>query len=90
MEFKVVGRAHGELGLCGDDLLRIRATDAQKNELKPWLNKSWVIPPQANVEFVAHMEDVLEVYTQPYDPLYPQVYFDECSKQLVAETYYYL
>jgi len=32
------------------------------------------------------MEDVLEVYTQPYEPLYPQVCFDECSKQLVAET----
>lgn len=32
------------------------------------------------------MEDVLDVYKQPYDPLYPQVCFDECSKQLVAET----
>jgi hypothetical protein len=34
------------------------------------LNKSWVIPAAANAEFVAHMEDVLEVYKQPYDPLY--------------------
>ncbi len=42
--------------------------------------------PAANAEFVAHMEDVLEVYKQPYDPLYPQVCFDECSKQLVSET----
>lgn len=32
------------------------------------------------------MEDVLDVYKQPYDPLYPQVCFDECSKQLVIET----
>ena len=32
------------------------------------------------------MEDVLEVYKQPYDPLYPQVCLDECSKQLVSET----
>lgn len=32
------------------------------------------------------MEDVLEADKQPYDPLYPQVCFDECSKQLVSET----
>jgi transposase len=32
------------------------------------------------------MEDVLDVYKLPYDPLYPQVCFDECSKQLVSET----
>jgi hypothetical protein len=32
------------------------------------------------------MEDVLEVYTLPYDPAYPQVCMDERSKQLVGET----
>jgi hypothetical protein len=32
------------------------------------------------------MEDVLEVYTRPYDPRHPQVCLDETSKQLVAET----
>ena len=32
------------------------------------------------------MEDVLDVYTRPYDPLRPQVCLDETSKQLVAET----
>jgi DDE superfamily endonuclease len=32
------------------------------------------------------MEDVLEVYTRPYDPKRPQVCLDEASKQLVAET----
>lgn len=45
-----------------------------------------MIPAVANAEFVAHMEDVLEVYKRPYDPLYPQVCFDECSKPLVSET----
>jgi hypothetical protein len=45
-----------------------------------------VIPPQANAEFVCAMEDVLEVYTRPYDPGRPQVCMDETSKQLVAET----
>jgi hypothetical protein len=32
------------------------------------------------------MEDVLEVYTRPYDPKRPQVCVDETSKPLVAET----
>jgi transposase len=32
------------------------------------------------------MEDVLEVYTRPYDPQRPQVCMDELSKQLVGET----
>jgi hypothetical protein len=31
------------------------------------------------------MEDVLEVYTRPYDPQRPQVCLDETSTQLVAE-----
>jgi hypothetical protein len=32
------------------------------------------------------MEDVLEVYTRPFDPRRPQVCMDEVSKQLVGET----
>ncbi len=32
------------------------------------------------------MEDVLDVYTRPYDPRRPQVCLDEASTQLVAET----
>jgi len=32
------------------------------------------------------MEDVLEVYTRPYDPRFPQVCMDESSKQLLAEV----
>ncbi len=31
------------------------------------------------------MEDVLDVYTRPYDPRVPQVCMDETSKQLVGE-----
>jgi hypothetical protein len=45
-----------------------------------------VIPPQANADFVCAMEDVLEVYTNPYDPSRPVVCLDECGKQLVAEA----
>ncbi len=33
------------------------------------------------------MEDVLEVYTRPYDPKHPQVCLDETSRQLLADTY---
>jgi transposase len=45
-----------------------------------------VIPPKENAEFVAAMEDVLEVYRRPYDPRRPVVCLDEQSKQLVKET----
>ena len=31
------------------------------------------------------MEDVLDVYAEPYDPTRPQVNFDETSKQLIQE-----
>jgi len=33
------------------------------------------------------MEDVLEIYKLPYDPLYPVVCMDESSKQLVGEVH---
>lgn len=32
------------------------------------------------------MEDVLELYHQPYDPAYPVICMDETNKQLVGET----
>jgi DDE superfamily endonuclease len=46
----------------------------------------WVIPPEANGEFVACMEHVLETYTQPYDPRFPVVCMDEQPVQLLKET----
>lgn len=58
----------------------------KSNELKPWLKEQWCIPPKANAEFVYHMEEVLEVYTRPYDARFPQVCLDEASKQLLAQT----
>ena len=45
-----------------------------------------MIPPEANATFVYYMEDVLSVYTRPYNSRYPVVCFDETSKQLVKET----
>ena len=37
-------------------------------------------------EFVAVMEDVLDLYPEPCDPQRPVVCFDETSTQLLAET----
>ncbi len=37
-------------------------------------------------EFVARMEDVLDLYAEPYDAQRPVVCFDESSTQLLAET----
>jgi len=45
-----------------------------------------VIPPKQSAEFVAHMEDVLEVYKRPYDPRRPVVCMDEQPTQLIKET----
>lgn len=45
-----------------------------------------VIPPEANGEFVACMENVLETYAQPYDPRFPVLCMDEQPVQLVKET----
>ena len=35
---------------------------------------------------MAHMEDVLDLYAEPYDPKRRVVCFDETSTQLLAET----
>lgn len=45
----------------------------------------WVIPPEASAEFVAHMEEVLEVYQRPYQPERPVVCLDETFTQLMGE-----
>ena len=45
-----------------------------------------MIPPRQNADFVAHMEDVLEVYKRPLDGKYPVVCMDEQPQQLIGET----
>lgn len=45
-----------------------------------------MIPPKQNAEFVAGMEDVLEIYKKPYDPVFPVVCMDEQPTQLLKET----
>jgi DDE superfamily endonuclease len=46
----------------------------------------WVIPPDADAEFVAQMEEVLDVYARPYDPDCPVICMDEQPVQLHKET----
>lgn len=58
----------------------------RKNEIRPHLNAYWCIPPEENAEFVAAMEDVLDLYQQPYDPEYPLWCMDEKPYQLLDES----
>jgi hypothetical protein len=53
--------------------------------LKPWQKQEWVIPT-VGAAFVACMEDVLDLYAEPYDPACPVVCFDEVPVQLIGET----
>jgi hypothetical protein len=46
----------------------------------------WVIPPESDAEFVAHMEEVLETYAKPYNPKRPVLCMDEQPVQLIKET----
>jgi DDE superfamily endonuclease len=46
----------------------------------------WVIPPEADGEFVANMEEVLDTYARPYDPKHPVLCMDEQPIQLLNET----
>lgn len=46
----------------------------------------WVIPPEADAEFAASMEEVLDVYARPYDSRYPVLCMDEQPIQLLEET----
>ena len=45
----------------------------------------WCIP-EASAEYVACMEDVLDLYEQPFDPVRPVVCYDEWRRALIGET----
>ena len=45
-----------------------------------------MIPPEQSAEFVARMEDLLDLYQRPFDPRRPLVCIDELPKQLVSEA----
>jgi transposase len=89
------GRAKWTMQLLADqlvvltDVASISADTVRRrlleNELKPWQKKMWCIP-HFDADYVANMEDVLDLYEQPRDPKKPLVCFDETFKQLVEEV----
>ena len=60
--------AVGWIAGCWPDLKGDDPADLKKNDLKPWLQQCWCIPPSANADFVCAMEDVLDaidLYSTP-------------------------
>jgi transposase len=74
------GRARWPLELLADELVRLTVHDSisretvrrrlAENELKPWRQDMWCIP-QVDGEYVARMEDVLDLYAEAPDPKRP-------------------
>ena len=60
--------------------------DVRKNGVTGRKVAYWVIPPEADAEFEAHMEQVLDAYARPYDAARPVLCIDEQPVQLVRET----
>src|ERR1700691_5088285 len=56
-----------------------------ENGLKPWRKDMWCIP-RVDGEYVARMEDVLDLYAEAPDPKRPVVCFDESPVQLIGEV----
>ena len=48
--------------------------------------KGWVIAPKESARFVWRMEEVLDLYEEPYDEKRPVVCFDERPCQLLADV----
>ena len=57
-----------------------------KNWLRPHRSEYRCLPSKADADFVACMEDVLDVYTLPYNPAIPVGCMDEKPYQLQGEA----
>ncbi|OKO77035.1 transposase [Bradyrhizobium sp. NAS80.1] len=89
------GRARWTLELLAGELVRLtehaslsRETVRRRlaeNDLKPWRKDMWCIP-QVDADYVARMEDVLDLYAEAPDPKHPVVCFDESPIQLIGEV----
>lgn len=58
----------------------------RNNDLHPHLDEYWCIPPEEDPDFVAKMEDILDIYEQPYDKSHPLWCIDEKPYQILGET----
>jgi transposase len=56
-----------------------------ENALKPWQRKMWCIA-KVDAEYVARMEDVLDLYAKEPKANHPVVSFDESPVQLIGEV----
>lgn len=89
------GRKRWTLELLADEVVRLteheelsRETVRRRlaeNRLKPWRKDMWCIP-KVDAEYVARMEDVLDLYGEAPDPKRPVVCFDESPNQLIGEV----
>src|SRR5579872_7239588 len=75
------GRARWTLELLAGETVRRRLAE---NDLKPWRKHMWCIP-KVDAEYVARMEDVLDLYNEEPDPKRPVVCFDESPTQFIGE-----
>jgi hypothetical protein len=78
----------GELVRLIDPAMVSRETIRRRlaeNELKPWQRKMWCIP-KVDAEFVARMEDVLDLYAESPNRKRPVICFDETPTQLIGEA----
>jgi transposase len=90
-----VGRARWTLELLAGELVRLTGHESlsretvrrrlAENDLKPWRKDMWCIP-KVDGEYVARMEDVLDLYAETPDPKRPVVCFDESPVQLIGEA----
>lgn len=55
-----------------------------EHDLKPWQEKMWCIG-KLDAEYIARMEDILDVYQRPHDPKYPVVCVDEKPVALISD-----
>ena len=89
------GRARWTLELLADEMVKLTAHESlsretvrrrlAENDLQPWRKKMWCIP-QVDADYVARMEDVLDLYAEPPNPQRPVVCFDESPIQLIGEA----
>jgi len=89
------GRARWTLELLAGELARLTTHQSisretvrrrlAENHLKPWRRDMWCIP-QVDAEYVARMEDVLDLYAEAPDRNRPVVCFDESPIQLIGEV----
>jgi transposase len=89
------GRARWTLELLAGELVSLTEHDGisretvrrrlAENDLKPWRKDMWCIP-QVDGEYVARMENVLDLYAEEPDPKHPVVCFDESPTQLIGEV----